>query len=303
MLKEFFYLQKSDRKAVLAILCVLVLAVTIVFVTGNGNSYQESSVSYRSVHKGKISPQYYMVDGKVAKLFPFDPNTADSTALLKLGLAPWQVRSIYKYRAHGGIYGKPSDFARLYGLSKKQYEMLEPYIRISDEYKPASEFYGNDYSYSKRYYGHDSLRRSQQNNSSYSYPHKLKEGEHIALNEADTSLLTKIPGIGSGYARAIVRYRDRLGGFSNPHQLADIEGVPDDAIRYVTVNPSAIHKMNINKLTLNQLRKHPYINFYQAREICDYRRLKGPLKSLDDLKLLRDFPPAEIARLAPYVTF
>ena len=61
--------------------------------------------------------------------------------------------------------------------------------------------------------------------------------------------------------------------------------------------------MNVNKLTLNELKRHPYLNFYQARAINDYRRLKGPLKSLDDLSLLPDFTPQDIERLRPYVEF
>jgi DNA uptake protein ComE-like DNA-binding protein len=40
-----------------------------------------------------------------------------------------------------------------------------------------------------------------------------------------------------------------------------------------------------------------------ARAITDYRRLYGPLKSLDDLRLSKDFPPEAIARLTPYVQF
>ena len=30
------------------------------------------------------------------------------------------------------------DFARLYGLTRKQYRELEPYITIGDDYEPAS---------------------------------------------------------------------------------------------------------------------------------------------------------------------
>ena len=44
-------------------------------------------------------PITYAVPEEKVETFPFDPNTADSTTLLRLGLAPWQVRAIYKYRA------------------------------------------------------------------------------------------------------------------------------------------------------------------------------------------------------------
>ena len=44
-------------------------------------------------------------------------------------------------------------------------------------------------------------------------------------------------------------------------------------------------------------------NFLQAKAITDYRRLHGPIRSLGDLRLSRDFPPEAIARLAPYVAY
>jgi DNA uptake protein ComE-like DNA-binding protein len=62
-------------------------------------------------------------------------------------------------------------------------------------------------------------------------------------------------------------------------------------------------KLQVNNLTLNELRRHPYLNFYMAKAITDYRRLHGPLKSLQDLRLSKDFPPEVIKRLEPYVDF
>ena len=62
-------------------------------------------------------------------------------------------------------------------------------------------------------------------------------------------------------------------------------------------------KLNVNRLTLSQLRRHPYIGFYQAKTIIDHRRLHGPLRSLDDLRLYKDFPPETIERLRHYIEF
>jgi len=221
-------------------------------------------------------------------LFPFDPNTADSTQLLRLGLKPWQVQSIYKYRARGGVYRQPKDFARLYGLSVDDYRRLEPYIRIEGDFRPAAEVIADEQHASR---------------DTIAYPVKLKPSEHLSLNAADTAQLRKVPGIGRYYAREIARYRQQLGGFVNVNQLREIDNFPEEALPYFTIGNAPVRKMNVNKLTLNELKRHPYLNFYQARAINDYRRLKGPLKSLDDLSLLPDFTPQDIERLRPYVEF
>jgi len=295
-LKEFFYLQKSDRKVLLTLLFLMAVALIVFWTVGGQYDRTESepdtlreapqTFSSRKPHQRH---SYYKTEERVVERFPFDPNTADSTQLLRLGLSPWQVRNIYKYRAKGGIYRKPEDFAKLYGLTVKQYKSLQPYIRISEDYQPAATLYNN----TREEYVRDTLK----------YPVKLKESEHIILNLADTSQLKKVPGIGSGWARQIVAYRERLGGFYSTDQLLDIEGFPEDALPYLQIQNPQLRKINVNKLTLNQLRQHPYIGFYRAKAIVDYRRLKGNLKSLNELSLHKDFSREAIQRLEHYVEY
>lgn len=298
MIKEFFYFPKSDRRAMIFLLAVVVLSAVVVGIMDKGGMSSQlartdsltadSSIRKTDVRRGV---QYiYNVETVRRKLSAFDPNTADSTLLLSLGLQPWQVRSIYRYRAKGGIYRQPSDFARLYGLTVKQYKELLPYIHISDEYKPAAELYGRTDAVRS---GRDTLR----------YPVKLQPGQYVTLDDADTASLRKVPGIGRYYASRIVRYRNDLGGYVSVAQLSEIEGIPEAALSYFRVTGGAVRKLNLNRLTLNELKHHPYINFYQARRIIDYRRLKGPLHGIDDLRLLKDFSQRDIERLRPYVEF
>lgn len=280
------------------LLAVVVLSAVVVGIMDKGGmssqlARTDSLTADSSIRKAAVrrGVQYiYNVETVRRKLSAFDPNTADSTLLLSLGLQPWQVRSIYRYRDKGGIYRQPSDFARLYGLTVKQYKELLPYIHISDEYKPAAEVYGRTDAVRS---GRDTLR----------YPVKLQPGQYVTLDDADTASLRKVPGIGRYYASRIVRYRNDLGGYVSVAQLSEIEGIPEAALSYFRVTGGAVRKLNLNRLTLNELKHHPYINFYQARRIIDYRRLKGPLHSIDDLRLLKDFSQRDIERLRPYVEF
>jgi DNA uptake protein ComE-like DNA-binding protein len=297
-LKEFFYFNKSDRRVILFLLTIAVSALVAFFFLGGeevsnaGYGYKSNTHRYDNNYSYRYYPhKYYYVAGQKAELFPFDPNTADSTELLRLGLRPWQVRNIYKYRSHGGIYRTSTDFARLYGLTQKQFHEMQPYIRIGSDYKPASLLP----EVAARQAHHDSIVAK--------YSIKIKAGEHVQLNSADTAMLQRVPGVGSYFAREIENYRRRLGGFSSVEQLKEIDGFPESALKYFTANSTGVAKLNVNKLSLNQLKRHPYISFYQARDIVDYRRLRGPLKSLDELRLLKDFPPEEIERLRPYVEF
>ena len=321
MIREFFYLQKSDRKVILTLLLVIVVALTVIFFAGgesDGEDSKELKSGEHAYHSEKILTDSPIDTPKKAELFPFDPNTADSTQLLRLGLQSWQVRNIYKYRAAGGIYRQKTDFARLYGLTVKQYRELEPYIRISDDYLPASTLLKQERRTSQGSFSQNrgNWTRNQRDRSRDSVrqnlgpvpsiPHnspQLRPGETIVLNTADTTALKTIPGIGPYYARKIVQYGQRLGGYVNVDQLDEIEDFPSEAKSFLVVCDAHPQKLNLNKLSLNELKRHPYINYFMARAITDYRRLHGPLHSLNDLRLSRDFPQEVIERLEPYVEF
>ena len=294
MIREFFYIQKSDRKVLLTLLVVIVSVFTMIFLTGGDSTETTTQQKDSSKSRTNKDNYYSSYTPKKVERFTFDPNTADSTQLLRLGLQPWQVRNIYKYRAAGGIYRKPLDFAKLYGLTVKQYRELEPYIRISSDYMPAATLANDKESFT---------RKEPKDSVTYQRPVKIKETEHIVLNTADTTSLITIPGIGPYYARKIVQYGNRLGGYVSVDQLDEIDDFPTEAKKYLVINNPTPKKLNINLLSLNELKRHPYINFYQAKAITDYRRLHGAIKSLNDLRLLKDFTPEVIKRLTPYVTY
>ena len=344
--------KKGDRDAIIllfagALICILIFPF-INELTGISNADEGKTDAYsRQKHRyykyDAKEKQYYYVPEKQGELFPFDPNTADSTQFLRLGLRPWQVRNIYKYRAAGGRYRKPTDFARLYGLTLKQYKRLEPYIRIEKEVM-AADVYGNI--------------REEYPRPHYDYPVKLRKGEHININTADTAQLMTVPGIGSYYARQIVRKRARLGGFASPKQLLEIEGFPETALEYmevgvgkqngksafaasghtdgdakakesssninanafannasltakngkqsadITVKPKEeLKKIRVNHDDVRTMAKHPYMRYFHAKDIEKYRRLKGKLKSVADLHRLPSFTQEDIAKLTPYLDF
>mgnify|MGYP002623145351 CR=1 FL=1 len=298
-------MNRSDRKIALGALVVAVLALTGVWLAGNhedavtaDSPSPDARYTHSSRSTGSSRPvRYYATEPSKVERFPFDPNTADSTRLLRLGLQPWQVRNIYKYRARGGVYRRKEDFARLYGLTVKQYRELEPYIRISDDYRPAATLVNRQARQgqppSEPLYERDTLH----------YPVKIKEDEHIVLNTADTTQLKKVPGIGTYYAKEIMRYGQWLGGYVSVDQLDEIEGFPQESKKYFVIQDPHPRKLNINRMKLLQLRRHPYVNYFQAKEITEYRRQHGNIASLQELSFSRDFPPEAIKRLEPYVEY
>jgi len=296
-------MNRNDRLILIITMLVGTLVLIGIFLLGGETSSTSGSGSTRKTSSTrKIGITYAVPPSQQPECFYFDPNTADSTELLRLGLQPWQVRNIYRYRAKGGVYRKKEDFARLYGLTVKDYRRLEPYIRISEDYLPASTLVGGRGDINDRNY-RDYSNYSTYKKDSLRYPVKIREGEHVVLNIADTAMLRQVPGIGAYYAKEIVRYGKWLGGYVSVDQLDEIDNFPEEAKKYFVIEKSDPQKLNVNKLTLQQLRRHPYINFYQAKAITDYRRLHGNIKSLQDLRFSSDFTDEDIRRLEPYIAY
>lgn len=228
-------------------------------------------------------------------LFAFDPNHTDSTTLVRLGLSKWQVSNMMKYRRKGGRWRSPDDFQRLYGLSESDFHKLRPYIRISvaDQQK---KFFCNDYKSQ-----HTTTKNEEEQ---YEKIIKLQEGETLDISKSDTTELKKIPGIGSYYAGKIVKYRERLGGFVSIKQLEEIDGLPPNITRWFTLSDkSCIKKLHINHATFKELIRHPYLDYEQTKDIVNHVRQYGPIHSLHELRLYKEFKEEDFQRLTPYVSF
>ena len=283
--------------------------------SGRGGRVGEALVSIASDSVSPTSSRYYAVPQVEPDSFLFDPNEADSTQLLRLGLAPFQVRSIYRYRAKGGRFSTKDDFRRVYRLTNEQWERLSPLIRIASKYQlvpvvesadprlssaPRAKALGDSVS--------DSLSVGSDSSVSAvakpTYPKKLSGDETVDVNLADSALLCRVPGIGPYFSRKVLQYRRRLGGYTSTDQLLEIEDFPADALAWVEVgDTSVLQKMQINSLSTRKLMKHPYMGYYRASEIADYRRVHGPIRSMEVLKSLPHFSEADILRLSPYISF
>ena len=136
------------------------------------------------------------------------------------------------------------------------------------------------------------------------YAAKSRPSEPLDLNMADSIELVRLPGIGAATAMKIIRYRERLGGYTEITQLAEIEGLPDSLMKWFIITDTIpVSRIAVNKATLAELRRHPYIDFYQARAIVEFRNERGTIKSPEQLSFLEEFTAQDLIRLKPYLDF
>lgn len=132
-----------------------------------------------------------------------------------------------------------------------------------------------------------------------------KEALVFDLNSADTMDLQQLRGIGPVFARRIVNYRSLLGGYVRKEQLLEVYGMKPELYQtiapYLTVDSVEVVRLNLNTATLNQLKRHPYITYHQAKAIVQYRSKVGLFNTPDDLLKVNLIDENTYNRIIPYI--
>ena len=313
-MSDFFYFRKEDRKVIVVLAIIAIFCVGVMLVVNAFKSKDEpkkasaltENIMPNSIHKEEgvsNSEEKSLSEPKASKLFAFDPNTIDSTTLVSFGIKAWKVKNFIHYRKAGKVFHSADDMLDTYGWTEEDIKPLRPYIHIGKAYQ--KDVYPQISESRKEHEGSatpvvekesaykDSLRRYMSN--------KFKEHTLVDINTADTTLLKRIPGIGSHFAKSIVRYRDKLGGFINVEQLAEINNFPMETLDWFSVSTPQIKKININKADFKQMAAHPYIGYDNTKRIKNYVRLDGYIKSVEQLRSLGFFTDEELERLLPYL--
>ena len=239
--------------------------------------------------------------------FAFDPNTADSVTLVRLGLAPWQAKAMLHYRERGGRYHRASDFKKVPGMTPEVYERLAPVISIGRQfryYEDLDETDANEVGDRERRRVRDSVHQRRSDSiAALGRPPKFRDIVILELNTVDSLTLQRIPGIGPFRAKKIVEYRERLGGFYSVNQLAEIRVDPNEIAPWLHVDKGLMKKLKVNAMSVAELAHHPYMGYARAKAIAEYRRKHGRIAIRAVLAFLPEFTEAALDRLEPYLEY
>lgn len=124
----------------------------------------------------------------------------------------------------------------------------------------------------------------------------------LELNSADSLSLIQIKGIGPYYARRILNFRKRLGGFYDVNQLKELNmtyfNVDSSAI-YLKANPALICKKDLQALSFKEILKHPYLEYEDVVLIFQAKKKHGTI-AYDTLQKYRVLPSHKLKKIKPY---
>jgi len=294
-LKNYFGFNRQQRNGlfVLIVISFLLLIIRLVYpllMSAGAVAVQNLALVEAMLDSNLESTQknnklnFYAKNEKV-NLFMFDPNTVSQAQLIALGFSEKRASIFLKFRNRGFIFRKKEDLLKVFGISGNFYESLRPFIRIENKNITARIFVSK-------------------NEETKEIPKQKTTISAIELNSADSVSLKSLNGIGSVYAKRILKYRNILGGFTNVEQLREVYGFNDEVYNKikssVSVNSTLIKKVNLNKDDFKVVNKHPYLSYELTKTIFDFRR-KNNINATNLKDLLGD--NSLYGKLLPYLTF
>jgi DNA uptake protein ComE-like DNA-binding protein len=237
------------------------------------------------------------------RLFNFDPNGLPIEQWTDLGLSEKQAASIHRYEERGGKFRTKRDLAKMRVVDPHLFAQWEPYIQLPDSFprkqwnKPGQ---WNGYPRDTARWNSD---RRESRPADFSGSNAVVE-----LNGADSATLVAVRGIGPSFARGILKYRDRLGGFVSLDQLGEVYILRDkpEAVERLreklTVDPTLMKQIPLNSCTVEELGPHPYIGWKVARALLAYRDQHGPFADVAAISNCVLVTDSIRERLSPYLT-
>ncbi|WP_025143271.1 ComEA family DNA-binding protein [Pedobacter jeongneungensis] len=295
-LNKYFGFSKGEFNGLLLLILIIMVLKAIPIIYGYTRPIEKDDPNLLTqIQKITVADEKYANNlrekiensspEKTARLFNFDPNTLDADGWQTLGLSPKQAKAIINYTSKGGKFYKPEDLQKMYTISPEMYKKILPYVKIAVKELNTSKKY---IPFEKKEY--------------------VKKAPVIVdINQADSAKLDEIKGIGAAFAKRIIKYRERLGGFYKKEQLMEVYGL--DSVKYaeikdqISISNAPLKTININTAAFDDLKRNPYLSYKQINAIIQYRKQHGNYSNIADLKKIAILNQQVIDKIAPYISF
>lgn len=265
---------KRSRRAILVFLVVfltLVLTPRVLLLLNPDEKFEFTQTEFKQkafVNKqNNFKSNYRYRNAKSTKKFSlpkqkFDPNEYTLTDWQKLGLSPKQAQVILKFKSYKPFYSH-EDLKKVFVISEDFFSLIKDSLVYP-------------------------IRLTQNKFDKKEVVQEKATVKILDLNSASEEDLLSLNGIGPFFAKNIIKKRDELGGFYTFEQLLEVWKFDEEKLNaikpFVKIDLDQIKKININTVTVDELKKHPYFKWNIANSIVKIRVQIGGFNQIVDIK-------------------
>lgn len=278
----FSYWTKQQKRGVLGLLCCCILLQIAYFMIDIPSPPAAFSQENLIAFQQRIDSLKEQEKANQYTISPFNPNFISDYKAYILGISAEQLSRLQSFREMGKYVNSAKEFQEVTGVSDSLLATIEPLFKFPDWVTQKKTGYPSSYN----------------NNPTAKIIKK-------DLNTATAEDLLPIRGIGEKLSERILKYRERLGGFSSKKQLGEIYGLSEEVIseiwRYFDLlSPAHVTKIELNQASKKELSKIPYLNYREVEALLIFRSERGNLSSLNDLQAI-NFSAEKIEQLSWYL--
>lgn len=333
---------KEDRSGLFFLAALILLFIGSRIITARSLPHRQEIVlleEFSTAEEGDTKTAEYPSHADDQKhIFDFDPNTCPADSLKLLPLPESVIGNLLKYRSKGGHFQKAEDLKKIYGM-EKFWKSIDSHVKIEKKQSPKS--FADNVSMDQRdssnnedansavkieYSKNDLSNTVEKADTSGLATNKIISNTEVTkseakslitetasetpklqieLNSTDQYELMTVRGIGAYYAKLIINYRDRIGGFVNKEQVLEISGIKEERakewLKYLYVDQANIKKLDLNMASFKQLAGLPTIGYKKAEIVKLYQKNNGDYKTIADLEKVGIFRDQEIGFLQHYL--
>ena len=244
----------------------------------NSEQISEFERTHKKFEKRNYSNYYSKKKKYKAPDSKFNPNTYTLSDWKNLGLSEKQSLVVLKFTSRG-IYSE-QDLKRIFVIPDILFELIRDSVIYPERFQNSPN--------------QESLKK------------QAKQITLINLNTADTTEFMKIYGVGAFYAKQIIRFREKLGGFFKKEQLLEVWKMTPEAYEkikdHVFISEKDVKRININSVTIEELKVHPYLKWNQANSIVKMRMQRNGFKNIEEIKESVLIDSETYEKLFPYLS-
>ena len=272
---------------VLSILILISLFIPKLYTHFFSRNYISSFSEFeKEIDAAKKERKQYKSGKREIELFNFNPNLLGEDKFRLLGLSDKQIKQILNYRSKGGFFYDKESFNKIYAIDDSTYNRLEAYIVIPKQ---------------------NNRKKTNNKSNKRKFPKQESKKISVEINSVKLDNLQKVKGLALVLSKRIIKYRDALGGFIEKEQLLDVYGIDQEKYNniqsQITVKSTLVKPLNVNFVSANILKKHPYIGQKRAKKIIKDRTFNGRFKNIHDIQKRMNWTDDYIKKIEVYIVF
>ena len=287
-LKSHFWYNKNQRNGIfLLLVIILILQATYSFVdfsiiNSGGFSEDEVNLLQRKIDSLKSTE----LENRKPKTYLFNPNYLTDYKASKLGMSVLEIDRLLLFRKKNKFVNSAKGFQAVTLVSDSLLNKISKYFKFPDWAVKRNQ-----------------KTRKQKDENTLSIKKSISTTD---INKATIQDFETIEGINQLLAQRIIKYREKLKGYTYQKQLFEVwkldKALGKEVLKTFTiVNRPVIIKVNVNTATFKEVLESPYIDYDLCKKIFNYRDEVAELQSIEELKNIGGFPMDKYDRIVLYL--